>query len=147
MKLHLKDVVSYLGTDYLVEGLVSYQVAERKLVLARLVDGKRVLWMEPLLHDLDERVLFLDEIGDLDINTPPPRNILYKDRSYLPSFSGTAQVVSSGRTPGRTSGTCELWRYRTAGDIFLQIEEWPEGRVVLSGPSAHRGMLEVFPAK
>lgn len=147
MKLHLKDVVSYLGADYLVEGLLSYQVAERKLVLARLVDGDRVLWMEPARDDMDDRVLFLQEAKDLDINTPPPRNILYKDHSYLPTFSGTAQVVSSGRTPGRSSGTCQVWRYRAAGDTFLQIEEWPEGLVVLSGPSSHRGMLEILPAK
>jgi hypothetical protein len=147
VKLHLKDVVSYLGVDYLVEGLVSYQVADSKLVLARLVDGDRVLWMEPIRGDLDDRVLFLQEVHDLDINTPPPRNILYKDRSYLPAFSGTAQVVASGRTPRRTSGTCELWRYRAAGDTFLQIESWPEGLVVLSGPSAHRGMLDILPAK
>jgi hypothetical protein len=147
VKLHLKDVVSYLGSDYLVEGLVSYRVAERKLVLARLVDRDRVLWMEPLLADMDDRVLFLEEVQGLDINTPPPRNILYKDRSYLPTFAGAAEVVVSGRTPGRTSGTCELWRYRAAGDFFLQIEAWPDGLVVLAGPSAHRGMLEVLPAK
>ena len=147
MKLHLKDVVSTLGIDYLVEGLLSYQVAGRKLVLARLVDGDRVLWMEPLRDDLDDRVLFLEEVGDLDINTPPPRNIQYKERSYLPVFSGTAQVVTSGRTLGRASGPCEMWRYRAAGDTFLQIEKWPQGLVVLSGPSAHQGMLEILPAK
>jgi hypothetical protein len=147
VKLQLKDVVSYLGVDYQVEGLLSYQIDERKLVLARLVDGDRVLWMQPIQGDLDERVLFLQEVQDLDINTPPPRNILYKDRSYLPTFSGTAQVAASGRTPRRTSGTCELWRYRAAGDTFLHIESWPEGLVVLSGPSAHRGMLEILPAK
>jgi hypothetical protein len=147
MKLHLKDVVSYSGTDYLVEGLVTYRVGRRKQVLARLVDGQRVLWMEPLSHDLDERVLFLEEVRDLDMTTPPPANIYYKGRTYLRVLAGQAEVATSGRTPGRVPGTCEVWRYRAAGDTFIQIEAWPEGLVVLAGPSAHQGMLQILPAK
>jgi hypothetical protein len=147
MKLHLKDVVSYAGTDYLVEGLVSYRVGRRKRVLARLVDGERVLWMEPLVGEIDERVLFLREVHDLDMTTPPPANIYYKGRTYLRVLAGEAQVATSGRTPGRLSGTCEVWRYRAAGDTFIQIEAWPDGLVVLAGPSAHQGMLQILPAK
>ena len=147
MKLHLKDVVSYSGTDYLVEGLVTYRLGRRKQVLARLVDGQRVLWMEPLSHDLDERVLFLEEVRDLDMTTPPPANIYYKGRTYLRVLAGQAEVATSGRTPGRVPGTCEVWRYRAAGDTFIQIEAWPEGLVVLAGPSAHQGMLQILPAK
>ena len=147
MKLHLKDVVSYSGTDYLVEGLVTYRVGRRKQVLARLVDGQRVLWMEPLSHDLDERVLFLEEVRDLDMTTPPPANILFKGRTYLRVLAGQAEVTTSGQTPGRVSGTCEVWRYRAAGDTFIQIEAWPDGLVVLAGPSAHQGMLQILPAK
>jgi hypothetical protein len=147
MKLHQKDVVSYAGTDYLVEGLVTYRVGRRKRVLARLVDGQRVLWMEPLSDDLDERVLFLEEVHDLDMTTPPPANIYYKGRTYLRVLAGQAEVATSGRTPGRVSGTCEVWRYRAAGDTFIQIEAWPDGLVVLAGPSAHQGMLQILPAK
>ena len=147
MELHLRDVVSYTGADYLVEGLISYHLGKRKRVLARLVDGQRVLWMEPLSHDLDERVLFLEEVRDLDMTTPPPANIYYKGRTYLRVLAGQAEVATSGRTPGRVPGTCEVWRYRAAGDTFIQIEAWPEGLVVLAGPSAHQGMLQILPAK
>jgi hypothetical protein len=147
MKLHLKDVVSYAGTDYLVEGLITYRVGRRKRVLARLVDGARVLWMEPLVGELDERVLFLKEVHDLDMTAPPPANIYYKGQTYLRVLAGQAQVATSGRTPGRISGTCEVWRYRAAGDTFIQIEAWPDGLVVLAGPSAHQGMLQILPAK
>jgi hypothetical protein len=147
MKLHLKDVVSYAGTDYLVEGLVTYRLGRRKRVLARLVDGKRTLWMEPPSDDLHERVLLLDEVHDLDMTAPPPANILFKGRTYLRAIAGQAEVVASGRTPGRVSGTCEVWRYRAAGDTFIQIEAWPDGLVVLAGPSAHQGMLQILPAK
>ena len=147
MKLHLKDIVSYAGTDYLVEGLISYREGRRKRVLARLIDGERVLWMEPLVGELAERVLFLEEVHDLDMTTPPPANIYYKGRTYLRVFAGQAQVATSGRTPGRSSGTCEVWRYRAAGDIFIQIEAWPGALVVLAGPSAHQRMLQILPAK
>jgi hypothetical protein len=147
MKLHLKDVVIYLGVDYLVEGLISYRLGKRKRVLARVVDGERVLWMDPLPDEIDERVLFLEEVHDLDMTAPPPANIFYKGRTYLRVLAGQAEVATSGRTPGRASGTCEVWRYRAAGDTFIQIEAWPDGLVVLAGPSAHQGMLQILPAK
>ena len=147
MQLHLKDVVSYAGTDYLVEGLVVYRLGRHKRKLARLVAAERVLWMEPLVDEIDERVLFLAEVRDLDMTTPPPANIYYKGQTYLRVLAGQAEVATSGQTPGRASGTCEVWRYRAAGDTFIQIEAWPDGPVVLAGPSAGQGMLQILPAK
>jgi len=47
-------------------------------VLARLVDGERVLWMDPLPDEIDERVAVLEEVHDLDMTAPPPANILFK---------------------------------------------------------------------
>jgi len=91
MELHLRDVVSYTGADYLVEGLISYRLGKRKRVLARLVDGERVLWMDPLPDEIDERVLFLEEVHDLDMTAPPPANILFKGRTYLRVFAGQAR--------------------------------------------------------
>ena len=82
-----------------------------------------------------------------DMTTPPPANIYYKGRTYLRVLAGQAQVATSGQTPGRISGTCEVWRYRAAGDTFIQIEAWPDALVVLAGPSAHQGMLQILPAK
>jgi hypothetical protein len=147
MQLHLKDVVSYAGTDYLVEGLVVYRLGHHRRKLARLVAGERVLWMEPLVDEMDERVLLLAEVHDLDMTTPPPANIFYKGQTYLRVLAGQAEVMTSGQTPRRVSGTCEVWRYRAAGDIFIQIEAWPDGPVVLAGPSADQSMLQILPAK
>jgi hypothetical protein len=147
MQLHLNDVVSYAGTDYLVAGLVVYRLGHQKRELARLVADERVLWMEPLVDEMDERVLFLAEVNDLDMTTPPPACIFYKGQTYLRVLAGRAEVATSGQTPGRVSGTCEMWRHRAAGDTFIQIEAWPAGMVVLAGPSAHQSMLQILPAK
>ena len=96
-------------------------------------------------HDLDDRVLFFAEVKDLDCAAPPPPTIQYQGKSYLPRLSGPAKVDVVGTVPGRTAGPCEVWRYRAAGDEFLQIERWPDKVVILAGPSVHKNMVDVLP--
>jgi len=105
-----------------------------------------VRWVEPLLSDLDDRFLFFKEVRDLHLGTPPPATISYKGGSYVPRLSGTATVEIEGTAPGRTAGPCELWRYRAAGDVYLQIEKWPNQTVALAGESVHKDMVEIYPS-
>jgi len=146
MKLKQRDVVSTQGKDYVVEGVLTYRLGGKVYRLARVVDGTAVRWVEPLMDDIDDRILMFEEVGDLDISTPPPSTISYRGKSYVPRLSGQAQVEVSGNIPDRAAGACELWRTRAAGDLFLQIERWPDKVVVLSGESIHKNMLEIFPA-
>ncbi len=145
MKLRARDVISYQGRDYTVEGVLTYRVGARTFKLARAVDGADVRWIEPLTDDLDDRVLVLQEVADLRVGAPPPPTISYKGGSYLPRFSGTAQVSAEGTLPVG-GGTCELWRYCAAGDLFLHIEKWADREVRLAGESVHKDMVDVFPA-
>lgn len=145
MKLKLRDIVSHQGRDYVVEGLLTYRLGGKVYRLARVVDGDTVRWVEPLMDDMDDRVLFLDEIRDLDMATPPPATISYRGKSYVPRFSGQATVEVGGKVPDRFAGTCDVWRYRAAGDVFLQIERWPDRVVTLAGESVHKNMIDVLP--
>jgi hypothetical protein len=140
-----KDVLSYLGRDHIVEGLLTYKLGGKTFRLARAVDGATVLWVEPLTDDLDDRLLLLSEVKDLQIGTPPPASISYRNHTFLPRLSGSATVESTGIVPGRSAGAVDIWRYRAAGDLFLQIEAWPAGKVVLFGESVHKGMVDVLP--
>ena len=146
MKLRPRDVISYQGQDYVVEGIVTYKLGGKVHRLARAVDGAAVVWVEPLMTDADDRLVFFHEVNDLPLVTPPPATISYKGQSYLPRLSGTAAVDVDGVIAEREAGTCEVWRYRGPGDIFLQIELWPSGTVVLAGESVHKDMIEVLPA-
>lgn len=139
-----RDVLSYLGRDYVVEGIVVYKVNGKTHPLARAVDGDAVLWIEPLLDDLDDRLLLLAEVRDLDIGTPPPQSISYRQAAFLPRWSGPATVEVVGQVPGQQPGPREIWRYRAAGDVFLQIEARGTGTVVLYGESVHKGMIDVL---
>ena len=146
MKLRPRDVISYQGKDYVTEGILTYKLAGKAHRFARAVDGDDVLWVEPLAEDVDDRLLLFHEVKDLPVGTPPPPTISYKGVSYLPRISGIATVEIEGMVTGRTGSSCELYRYRGAGDVFLQIEAWTTGTFVLAGESVHKDMVEIYPA-
>jgi hypothetical protein len=146
MKLHRNDRVGYRGIDYQVEGILAYALADRVLFLARMVGPGQVRYLEPATGDDEDRVLVLAEIENLDITTPPPDPIYYRGESYLLRLSGAATVSREEGDAGAAPDTCMLWRYRAAGDQFLQIEQWPEKVRMFAGASVHRDMLEIRPA-
>src|SRR5215831_15367663 len=124
MKIQVRDVVSYAGRDYIVEGVLTYQHGGKSSSqLARAVDGDLVLWIEPLREEADDRLLVLREIRDLEMSVPPPESISYHDLTYVRRLVGRATVEVAGQVPDRAGGSVQLWRYRAAGDLFLQIEE------------------------
>jgi hypothetical protein len=145
MKIQVHDAVSYAGRDYVVEGVVGYQSGGESWQLARAVDGDAVLWIEPPHAELAERLLVLREIRDLDMAVPPPAAIAYHDLTYVQRLATRVTVGVDGRVPERASGSVMLWRYRAAGDLYLQLEEGGGRVAMLAGESVHHGMIEVLP--
>ena len=142
MKLHVNDRVGYQGVDHRVDDILTYALADRSFHLARLEAASDVRFLETPTSDADGRVVVLAEIEKLDITTPPPATIYHRSESYLLRVSGAATVTTAS---GETR-TCTLWRYRAAGDQFLQIEQWPEKVRMFAGASVHVDMLEIRPA-
>jgi hypothetical protein len=147
MRINPKDVVSFAGRDYIVEGTATYHLGGKTFVLARAVDGEIVFWIEALRDEADDRLLVLREIRDLEIAVPPPESINYHDLMYVQRLSGRATIEIAGRVPERSAGSADVWRYRAAGDLFLQIEEGGGRVFMLAGESVHRGMIDVLPGR
>jgi len=145
VQVRVRDIVDYRGTAFQVAGLLSYRLPDRTVRLARLVSGERVLYLELSASALADRAIVLAEIPTLDLTAPPPAAVYHGGESFLLRLSGVAEVTVVGDVPGRRGGPCPLWRYRAAGDRFLQIEDWPDGIRMLEGASVHRSMLEVRP--
>jgi Domain of unknown function (DUF4178) len=141
-----RDVISYLGRDYLVEGVLGYKLNGKFFSLAKAVDGDTVLWVEPIVDAIDDRLLLMTEVHDLDVVAPPPQTIFYRKSAFLPRLAGTAVITLDGVIPERPAGTFEFWRYRAAGDLFLQIEARPAGTIILFGEAIHKSMVDVLPA-
>ena len=111
------------------------------------VDGELVFWIEAVRDEADDRLLVLREIRDLEIAVPPPESISYHGLMYVQRMSGRANIDIAGRVPERSSGSADVWRYRAAGDLFLQIEEGGGRVFMLAGESVHRGMIDVLPGR
>ena len=116
-------------------------------MLARAVDGELVCWIEAARDEADDRLLVLREIRDLEIAVPPPESISYHDLMYVQRMSGRASIEIAGRVPERSTGNADVWRYRAAGDLYLQIEEGGGRVFMLAGESVHRGMIDVLPGR
>jgi hypothetical protein len=147
MKIHVRDVVSFFGRDYLVEGVVSYQINGKRLQLARAVDGDAVLWVEPRRDDSSDRLTVFKEVRDLEMAIPPPASIFYRDATYLQRLTGKATIEIAGAVADRSAGSVQVWRYSAAGDLALHIESGPTGIWMAAGESVHHGMIDILPGK
>jgi hypothetical protein len=149
MKIQVKDIISFAGRDYVVEGTATYHLAGKTSVVARAVDGDTVFWIEsPRDGEAPgDRLLVLREIRDLEIAVPPPESIAYHDLTYVQRLAGRAMVDVAGDVPDRSPGSTDVWRYRAAGDLYLQIEEGGGRVFMLAGESVHRGMIDVLPGR
>lgn len=94
-----------------------------------------------------DRLVVLREVHDLDLAMPPPEYIDYHRLSYVQRLAARATIEIDGVIPERTAGTLQVWRYRAAGDLCLQIEEG-YGRVfMMAGESVPRGMIDHLPGR
>jgi hypothetical protein len=146
VKLHPGDIIGYQGRAFAALGILDYQLAGHRLCLACLSASDQIRYLDLAGGGLADRLLLLAEIPVLDITTPPPATIYHGGESFLLKLSGAAEVAITGSIPGRTPGACTLWRYRAAGDRWLQIEAWPDAIRMLEGATVHRSMLEIRPA-
>lgn len=150
MPIQIRDVLSFSGRDYVVEGTATYRIGGKVEVFARAVDGDIVTWFESPVDGTGssaERLLVLHEVRDLDVTVPPPESISYHRLTYVQRVSTRAVIDTSGTVPERADGPVQVWRYRAAGDLTLQIDEG-SGRVfMMAGETVHRGMIDHLPGK
>lgn len=150
MSIHIHDVLSFSGRDYLVEGTVLYRVGGKTSVLVRAVDDDAVVWVESpddAARAGAQRLLVLHEVRDLDVVVPPPECIDYHRHSYVQRMAARGTIEIDGSVPDHAAGARQIWRYRAAGDLYLQIEE-SGGRVfMLAGESVPRGMIDHLPGR
>ncbi len=155
-EMRVGDIMQHEGTDYLVEGVNSYDEAGRRWQMAYLVDGKEKVW---LLVGLDRSgsaaKSFLRPTKDLDINDYPSEVLVLGEDTYRFDKRGTATVSLDGNTAGLGGGNgesqpgaahrCRWWNYQGPGDQVLLIEQWGDDYRILTGHSLGDTDIEMMP--
>ncbi len=149
------DIIQNSGTDYLVEGVVEYDEDGHKWRGARLVDGRNVKW---LLVGLERggavSLRLLTEDPEMHISGYPPEKLISGGTSFTQAKRGTATAKVAGDA-GNLPDTddagpdsvlrCRWWRYETAGNKALVIEQWGGMYRVLVGEVLRNDDLEMMP--
>lgn len=149
------DIIQHGSDDYLVEGVVEYDEDGHKWRGARLVDGRTVKW---LLIGLERggaiSLRLLTEDTELHISGYPPETLICGGTSFSQEKRGTANARvagDAGTLPG-TDGSgpdsvlrCRWWRYETAGNQTLVVEQWGGMYRVLRGEVLRNDDLEMMP--
>jgi len=143
MDLKVDDIVSHLGTDYLVEGRIDYREGTYEWVEYMLVDGEAIRWM--CVEDDDQlEVTFWDEVEDLHASRPVPEILEYDGNEYKMYERGEAEASQTGQTGRKQARSVEYFDYRGPEDL-LGVEIWNEEFEIFRGEEVDEVMLDVFP--
>lgn len=139
-ELRTRDVVSYLGRDYLVEGVVTLGEGALRRRLARLCDGPDECW---LLAEGDELVLLRRASVEAP-PLPPPESLLLETETYHLVDSGAGRAVHHGDVGTRTHDRARFWRYRGPGGRRAWLDDFRTTELLV-GEVVSAAMLEVLP--
>lgn len=148
LDMHVGDVVSYDGVDYVVKNKITY-------------DDEGFEWFDYLLHDAaTDQELWLSaedddglQVGifhevDLDVSMPPvPRAITHDGQSYKQYEHSDASVELEREDPTRsTQSEIEYWEFEAPGDRYMTVTRWGGEYEASAGHAIKEYELKIFPA-
>jgi hypothetical protein len=143
--LQVGDVVQHLGSDFLVEGIVTFSEDGRGARLYRLFDdaGERFLYAkagatDPLL--LAPAAVALD--GE------PPETVLHAGGSYRQTARAQASAIRVGQLGARKHGDrVRVFEYSGPGPARLLVVDWGEKLEAFAGERILASGLEILPSR
>jgi len=140
------DVVTHLGTDWLVEGVLSLDDDGRWSRLYRLADGARVRWMAA--RPGDDHPLVLDEAPDLAIEANGPESIAWRGLPFRLAARESVVAAPLGSVgEGRAPGRAQLWQYVGGGASRILALAWPARVEAFAGERVEPHFVEILPGK
>ena len=142
--LQLGDIVQHEGTDWVVEGQLTYDEKGFQWYEYLLQDGDRHRW---LAVEEDDRVdvQLLETVTSIDISADPPQELTVEGRVYRLVDSGTARMSRKGRLDRPNAETCRYYDYDGPDNKVLSIEDWDGDIEVTVGDRISPRSLTILP--
>ena len=144
MQLKIGDIVSHFGTDYMLEGKLTYWEDGYTWITYMLVDGPNKRWLA-VEDDDGLEVSLWDEIRDLPLNNPPPEFIDYQGERFRMVEGGDARVNQEGKTGNKTGLQTRYFEYDGEGDSSISVEVWGNSVEVSIGKVINPAELDILP--
>jgi hypothetical protein len=135
------DIITHLGRDWMVEGVVQVDEAGRRHRLARLVDGADVAW----LLSVDGELALLQPADPAQTPpVPPPDTLRLGDETFRLVETGGGRVARHGDVGSRAMERCRFWRYAGAGGKCAWLDDF-RGPELMVGEQVPEAMLDLLP--
>jgi hypothetical protein len=142
--LRIGDFVQYMGTDWAVEGKLTYNSGGYTWLEYMLQDGTGLRWMSVEEDDLVE-VTWTEPVDRNEIAGLPPDPITYQGEQYRCTESGEAVMVRTGGTINKRAERCKYYDYEGTENKVLSIEDWGSEIEVTAGMKVNPRLLELLP--
>jgi hypothetical protein len=153
--LRVGDIVQHSGIDFLVEGVIAYDEDGHRWVSGRLVDGDDVRWLIVGMERVGEGGMKLVvEDSSIQMSGYPPESLTSGGTRFSLEKRGTATAKLDGDAGGLGGADklapesvlrCRWWRYGSAGDSCLIVEQWGGDYRALTGSRISNSDLEMMP--
>lgn len=142
--LQIGDIVQYFGTDWVVEGQLTYNEDGFTWLEYMLQDSDRISWLSVEEDDRLE-VQWLEPSNALEVGSNPPKELTFEGEVFRCVSSGVALMKRTGNIQRRRSEECHYYDYQGPGDRVLSIEDWDGEIEVTIGQSIRPSSLSLLP--
>jgi len=142
--LQIGDIVQYLGSDWVVEGQLTYNEDGFTWLEYMLQDSDRIAWLS-VEEDDGLEVQWLEPTNALEVGSNPPKELTFEGEVFRCVSSGVALMKRTGTIQRRRSEECHYYDYEGAGDRVLSIEDWDGEIEVTIGQNIRPSSLSLLP--
>lgn len=142
--LQIGDIVQYMGTDWVVEGLLTYNDKGYTWQEYLLQNEEKICWLSVEEDDTVE-VSLLEGTTALEVSSPPPAELNFQGEIYRCTESGTARMTRVGTTLNRVGEKCRYFDYEGTAGKVLSIEDWDGDIEITVGETIQPSLLSLLP--
>jgi Domain of unknown function (DUF4178) len=146
--IQVGDVVQHLGSDFLVEGVVTFSEDGRGARLYRLFDddGERFLYAKA--GTTDPLLLAPATVGADFGGSEPPQLLAHAGGSYRQTARAQASAVRVGQLGARKhADRVRVFEYAGPGPARMLVIDWGDRLEAFAGERILASALEILPAR